>query len=237
MRTFVKLSALGAALALGTAFASAATITVGSSSATTNYYAVITSPTSPPPGPYPTVASFGAVGSGVATANLTNAFNVWDGPYAGSNYVGVTTSFGPDATSNPAYGYYLYGYTFTGAGTLTSLNVLADDTVSVFLGGSNIITPGSLGTDTHCSDNAPSCTLLKQGSFSGSVAVTAGETLWFIVEQAGVGPVGGTGDPSGLDFTLSYNTPGTVPEPNTLLMLGTGLIGSAGAMFRRMRSR
>jgi PEP-CTERM motif len=48
-----------------------------------------------------------------------------------------------------------------------------------------------------------------------------------VVEQTGLSA-------EGLDFTATAST-SPVPEPSTLLMLGTGLVGSAGALFRRMR--
>jgi hypothetical protein len=181
------------------------------------------------------------------TAFELNPGGVWESPEAGSAWVGVATSAGPVGTSNPAFGYYTFQTSFNAAGGSNyagSLKVDADDTTSVWLdyGTANqqqLVMMGSLGSDGHCSDNPPSCLVTDTISLVNLTLLAGSNTLTFVVEQMGTGPTGGSGDPSGVDFVANLQSPTATtptPEPNPLILLGTGLLGSAGLLLRRKRS-
>jgi hypothetical protein len=223
MQLYSKLSALGAVLVLSTAFASATTINIGS-------YA-----TGDPAGSFGnTSVTFdsGPLGTSPTTFALTNVTPTWHAALGSSEWVGSTATSGPDGTVDPPKGIYTYSTTFTAAPTFSgTIDVLADDTTSVWLNGVQIAGAGT-GNDNHCESTGINCLIpvtITLGTFK-----TGLNTLTFEVVQAGTENPGG--DPEGLDFNGSISNSSATPEPSTLLLLGTGLLGSAGAMFRKMRA-
>ena len=225
-----KLSTLGAALVFTAAFASADTIAINSQAGSTVGVDTIYTATTATG-----VDAFkGNIGTSYQLNNVT-VNNTWAAPLGSSQWVGIAPTAGPENTVNPAFGVYTFTYDLGSnlVGYYGSIDVLADDTTEVWLNGVEL-TPDGGGTDTHCKSTGISCLKSFNVGLPGAAAFLATDNvLTFNVLQAGGGPAGGKGDPSGLDFS---GTISTIPEPNTLLMLGTGLLGSAGALFRRMRA-
>ena len=179
------------------------------------------------------VSSTATTNSSGSATQVISPNPAWAGPLAGSSWISYAN------TGNPSVPVFIvvpngtavtFTQTFNLVGTITgaTLDVLADDTSSVWLNGTELASGNLGGSYPTCSSLPIGCLTSTMGVFNFAelqpYLVDGTNTLSFVVYQE-------AGSSYGLDYAGSVTT---APEPGTLLLLAMGMMGIALTTRRRL---
>lgn len=159
------------------------------------------------------------------------ATSPWAPALSNSSWISYNPNTNPGGSVTAPNGIYTYTTTFTDSTGSTSggtITVLADDTTNVLMNGIVIAPASGAGAAAACAATTPDCTMPVTYTLTSSDFVNGLNTLSFAVDQE-------FGYATGLDFDATVNTAVT-PEPSSILLLGTGLLGVAGVVRRRFHA-
>lgn len=243
MKLQTKFSAVAIATLFTVGFASASTMQIGSygtsnsnmgNQNTAAVYQGYNSTTSDNTMVSPVVLPSSSVTTDISNTNVSN-FAIWTAPEPNSSYVSYGTSeatstgpSGPQTQSSFApNGTYVFTSTFMDnypSWSSGDLWVMADDTTSVFLNGNLVLTAYTGNSYPHCALDTPNCVTPVEAFLPTMDFVSGLNTLTFDVQQ----------DAS---YYMGVDYAGTIvtPEPGTLFLFGSGMIGLAFALFSGKR--
>jgi len=151
---------------------------------------------------------------------------LWVAPEPGTTYVSHAANSGTTNLTVPNGTVIDFRENFTlPAGTFSgTLLVHADDSTSVFIDGVLRMAeaPSTNNNYTICSDFTIGCLAVTQGSFAVTLGGGAHQFDFLTAQRAN--------QTFGVDYAANLTA---VPEPGTILLLGSGLIGLGAALRRR----
>lgn len=232
MNLLARLSALATVVAASTTIASASPILLASYGVNGSQVAGVANSALVYKG-YTSSTSYATTGGTLTGSGSSYSLalpagqTTWTNALPNSFYVSSNAGDGPGGSNTEANGTYVYTSTFTlGSGDFSgTLSLLADDTAAIKLNGFTIFSADTTSGYPHCATSVPNCLTVDTASLYSNEFKTGVNTLEIDLVQGG-------SDRLGVDFSGSIVP---TPEPNSLLLLGTGLAGSAGAFFRKLR--
>jgi hypothetical protein len=171
--------------------------------------------------------------SGSATQNIVGN-SAWAAPLPGSSWVsfadtGITSDPGFIVVPNGTAVTFSESFNLSGSVTFATLSVLADDTTSVWINGTEIASANLGGSYPTCSSLPIGCLTGTEGIFNTAqlapYLIDGPNTISFVVYQE-----------AGSSYGLDYSGVVTTPEPGSLALLGSGLFGLAAIGRRKLLS-